>query len=78
MVLLHKLVPAGQIRLQQHVRGVNRCSQQVGEQQRDLEGLTRAPLQDMWALGSISLAAVGQLVKLAVGGWEVCKCRGNQ
>lgn len=77
MILPHKFIPAGQIRLQQHVRSVGRYSQQVGEQQWHLEFLTRAPLQEVRALGPIGPAAVGQLVKLTVGGWEVCECGGN-
>lgn len=74
MTLLHKLVPAGQIGLQQHVGGVGRCSQQVGEQQRHLEGLATAPLQNLRALSPIDPTAVVQLVKLTVGGWEVHEC----
>lgn len=67
VILPHKLIPAGQIWLQQHIRVVGRWSQQVGEQQWHLELLTRAPLQEVQALCSIGPAAVGQLVKLTVG-----------
>lgn len=70
MILLYKLVPAGQIGLQQHVRGVGRRGRQVGEQQRHLEVLTRTTLQDPGDVGSISPTAVGQLVKLWMGGGE--------
>lgn len=77
MILLCELIPAGKIRLQQHIRRVGWCSQQVGEQQRHLEVLTRAQLQDLRAFSPTSTAAVGQLVMLTVGGWQVCECGDN-
>lgn len=72
MPLLHKLIPAGQIRLQQHVGGVCWRRQQVVKQQGHLEGLTGACLQDLQVLRPFDRTAVVQLVKLTVGGWEVC------
>lgn len=69
--LLDKLIPAGQIRLQQHVGGGGRCSQQVGVQQHHLEGLAGTLLQILETLCHFGHTAVVQLVELTVGGWEV-------
>lgn len=49
VILLHKLVPAGQIWLHQHVGAVGRRSPQVGEQQRHLEVLSQTLLQNLGA-----------------------------
>lgn len=68
--LLHKLIPAGQIRLQQHIRGEGRRSQQVVKQQRHLEVLAGTPLQNLRALCPLGHTAVVQLVELTVGGWK--------
>lgn len=69
--LLDKLIPAGQIRLQQHVGGGGRRGQQVGVQQRHLEGLAGTLLQILETLCNFGHTAVVQLVELTVGGWEV-------
>lgn len=66
IVLLHELIPAGQVWLHQHVRGVGRRSQQVGKQPRHLEVLSWTLLQNLGALRCANPAAVVRAVMLAV------------
>lgn len=66
VILLHELIPAGQVWLHQHVRGVGRWSQQVGKQHRHLEVLSWTLLQNLGALRCASPAAVVQTVSLTV------------
>lgn len=75
--LLDELIPAGQIRRQQHVGGGGRRSQQVGVQQRHLEGLAGTMLQILQTLFHFGRTAVVQLVELTVGGWEVHEWMGG-
>lgn len=65
VILLHELIPAGQIRLHQHVRGVGRRSQQVGKKQRHLEVLSWTLLQNRGALRHAGPTAVVQAGMLA-------------
>lgn len=77
-LILHKLIPAGQIGLKQHIGLLGRCSQQVGEQQWHLEALPGTHLQNWRGLILSSTAPVGQLVKLTVETGETCTCGGDR